>query len=325
MNHTWVLRTPGDAAAYACAGCERLPFSQGVFRVKRGTAVVESPVLEAPAPFDDAVGSWNADLPPGARLEMEVQVRSDGAWSSWYSLGSAEGRPGRRLELRSPAAQEDARAAVAADTLKLKSPASALRYRLRLTAGTGPVVLRQAAFTVSDPKAPAEPPAFRPGPWVRRLQVRGRSQAVEPEAYRHDICSPTSLSCVLEYWGVYRKTVDMAERVRDRSTGEFGNWTFNMAAAGALGLDGWVARLESLEDLAAEVAAGRPVVVSVTFGPGELPRSPLRKTKGHLIVVTGFTRETSWSWTQPALPRARPAASTAAASSIAPGASTNAA
>ncbi|MCX5796647.1 MAG: C39 family peptidase [Elusimicrobia bacterium] len=291
MNHTWVLRTPGDAAAYSSEGCERLPFAQGVFRTRRARAWIESSVLEAPAPFDDVVGSWNADLPPGSRLGLEVQVRQEAAWSSWYSLGTALGLPARRLELRSPGPQEDAQGLVAADTLKLKSPACALRYRLRLLAAPGrPVVLRQAALTVSAPGAPAEPPPFHAGPWIRRLKVRGRSQFTAPEAYRHDICSPTSLSTVLEYWGVLRKTVDMAERVRDRSTGDFGNWTFNMAAAGALGLDGLVARLDSLDDLAAEIASGRPVVVSLTFGPGELPRAPIRQTKGHLMVVTGFTR-----------------------------------
>ncbi len=289
MNHTWLLRTPAEAAACRAKGCGRLPFAQGVFRLGRGSAVVESPVLEAPGPFDNAVGSWNADLPPGARLEMDARVRLEGGWSSWYCLGSAEGRPGRRLELRSPGPQEDAHGRVASDTLMLKAPASALRWRVRLSAGRGAAVLRQAAFTVSDPQAPAAPPPFRPGPWVRRLPVRGRSQFAETDDCRGSICSPTSLAAVLEYWGLRRPTLDMAGRVRDGSCGDFGNWPFNTAAAGALGFDAHVARLESLDDLAEEVAAGRPVVVSLTFGPGELPGSPIPQTKGHLMVVAGFS------------------------------------
>jgi hypothetical protein len=52
-----------------------------------------------------------------------------------------------------------------------------------------------------------------------------------------------------------------------------------------------VARLESLADLEREVAAGRPVVVSVTYGEGELPNSPIRRTNGHILVVGGFTPE----------------------------------
>jgi len=291
MNHTAVLRTPLEAAAFTSTGLVRLPFCAGLFRTARAGAVLESPVIEPPAAFDDLVGSWNADLPPEARIDMEVQVGSGRNWSSWYSLGTAVGRPGRRLVLASPGPQEDSYGSVAVDTLKLKSPALAFRYRLRFYVPGRPAVLRLAAVTVSDPAAPAEPPPSRPGPWVRELKVRGRSQALEPEYYRHDICSPTALAAVLEFWGVRRDTQDVAERVRDRTTGDFGDWTFNVAAAAALGLEGFAARLESLDGLAAEIAAGRPVVASLTFGPGELPGAPLPQTRGHLVTVTGFTPE----------------------------------
>ena len=291
MNHTIVLRMPLDAAGFETEGLVRAPFSEGLFRTAAAAAVLESSVIRPPEPFDDLVGSWNAELPPGARLEMQVRVSSGQNWSAWYSLGSAVGRPGRRLEMSSPAPQEDARSFVDADTLKLKSPAEALRYRLIFSAPDRPVLLRLAAMTASDSRAPAQPPPGRPDSWAGELDVPGRSQAIEPEDYRHDICSPTALSAVLEYWGKRLKTLDMAERVRDQSTGDFGNWTFNTAAAGALGLEAFVSRLNSLDDLAAQLARGRPVVVSVAFAAGELAGSPVEATRGHLLVVTGFTRE----------------------------------
>ncbi|OGR93272.1 MAG: hypothetical protein A2V88_16375 [Elusimicrobia bacterium RBG_16_66_12] len=50
-----------------------------------------------------------------------------------------------------------------------------------------------------------------------------------------------------------------------------------------------MARLSGLADLEREAAEGRPVAVSVTFGEGELPGSPMKKTGGHLLVVGGFT------------------------------------
>jgi len=300
MNHTWILRTPLDAAAFTGEGAARLPFALGVFRTRRRRAAVISPAWEAPAPFDRVVGSWNADLPPEARLEMKIQVRAGRTWSAWYSLGTALGRPGRRLEMSSPGPQEDAFGAVAVDTLQLKAPAAALRYKLRLHAGGRPAVLHQAAVTVCGPGAAARPAAFRRGPWVRRLPVRGRSQMVEPKDCRNDICSPTSLAAVLEYWGLRRSSLDVAKRVRDRTTGDFGNWTFNMAAAGALGLDGHVAYLDSLDDLSGEIASGRPVIVSLAFGPGELPGSPIPKTRGHLVVVSGFTPDGDVSVMDPA-------------------------
>jgi len=40
-----------------------------------------------------------------------------------------------------------------------------------------------------------------------------------------------------------------------------------------------------------ELSAGRPAVVSHRFALGELPESPLPETRGHLLVVVGFTSE----------------------------------
>jgi len=292
MNHTSVLRTPLDAAKFTCRGVRRLPFASGAYRTTRKQSLIQSPVLSSPAPFNELVGSWNALLPPGAKLVMEARALVGRAWTPWYLLGSATGRPGRRLEFSSPDSQADKYGHVDKDTLILKSPAHAFQYRLKFTTPSRPATLLLAAATISDSReSPPQPPPWKPGPWVRNLQVTGRSQRTAPEAYQNDICSPTSVSAVLDYWGTRRAIVDMADRVRDRTTGDFGNWTFNMAAAGALGLEGFVARLESLDDLAAEVAAGRPVVVSVGFGPGELRGAPIKKTAGHLMVVTGFTAQ----------------------------------
>ena len=290
MNQTFLLRTPLEAASFKADGLECIAFSDGLFRTTRPGAVLQSPVLTPESSFDDVVGSWNADLPVGARLDLEVQVLSGAAWSAWYSLGSAVGAADKRLVMRSPGPQEDSVGSVAKDTLKLKSPARALRYRLHLQVPKGRAILRLAAVTVSDPEIPLEPPRWHSGPWVRELKVRGRSQRSQPEEYKHDTCSPTSLSVVMDYLGVDRRTLDVAERVFDQATeDDFGNWTFNTAAAGALGLEAHVARLDSLDDLAAQIAQGRPVIASLTFGQGELSGAPMKSTRGHIVVVTGFT------------------------------------
>ncbi len=291
MNHTFVLRTPLDADGFQMEGLTRVPFSEGLLRTARSSAVLESKIIRPPEPFDDLVGSWNAVLPAGARVEMQVQVSSGPDWSTWYSLGTAIGQSKKHLEMGSPASQEDSRGLVDVDTLKLKSPAEALRYRLIFSAPDRPILLRLAAVTVSDSWAPVEPPPWRPDSWSPEVKVRGRSQMIESSDYKHDICSPTALAAVLERWGVNRRTLDIAERVRDQTTGDFGDWAFNAAAAGALGFEAYVSRLNSLDDLAEEIALGRPIVVSVTFGAGELAGSPIKASRGHLLVVTGFTRE----------------------------------
>jgi cell wall-associated NlpC family hydrolase/predicted double-glycine peptidase len=286
MNFNLVHRTPLDAAPARASGLERLPFAEGLFRTKSASATLESPDLEAPAAFDNLVGSFSADVPPGGEVELSAKVRTAAGWTDWYVLGTqdAEG-------FSSAPKSEDAAAALDVDELKLKAKATAARYRFKFRAGRRPVRLRSVALAFSDGSAPAAPPDASTGPWTRELAVPPRSQGDEQEKYRHDICSPTSLAMVLEYWGRREATETVALAVRDRASQLFGNWPANAAYAARSGLDARVARLESLKDLEAEIAAGRPVVVSVTFGEGELPGSPMKRTGGHLLVVSGFTKE----------------------------------
>ncbi|HEX4048315.1 MAG TPA: C39 family peptidase [Elusimicrobiota bacterium] len=284
MNHDIVHRTPLDAAGAKASGLAPLPFAEGLFRTKAASGTLESAELEAPFPFDDLVGSFSADVPPGGEVEFSAKVRTAAGWSGWYSLGTqtADG-------FASSASTGDAAAALDVDELKLETPAVAARYRLRFRAARRPVRLRSVSLALSDASAPAAPPAFSTGPWVRELPVVPRSQRDEQDKYKHDVCSPTSLAMVLEFWGRKKSTEEVALAVRDRSSELFGNWPANAAYAASLGLDARVARLQSLTDLEREIAAGRPVVVSVTFAEGELPGAPIKRTAGHLMVVSGFT------------------------------------
>ena len=302
MNHNISHRTPLDAAKVKAVGAVRLPAADGLFKTTSASATLESPVLETPSSFNDVVGSWDAALPTGSRLEMQVQVRTIKGWSAWYSLGWATGSA-KGPEFSSAGRQEDETGLVDVDTLKLKEAAQALRYRFLLSApGRRAVTLKLAALALSDAHSPEAPPAFVPGPWVTELKVPARSQMDEQESYKHDICSPTALAAVLAFWGKNLNVTDVADRVRDRASLLYGNWPANTAFAASQGLETRVARLQSLDELAREVAEGRPVVVSLTFGPGELPGSPIKRTKGHIIVVTGFTEQGDVIVMDPAAP-----------------------
>lgn len=285
MTQTTVFRTPLDAAQIQLQGLARLPFEKGLFRTTSSSAMAESQSVEPPAAFDDLVGSWNADVPAGAMLELQAQVRVDGRWSGWYTLAAHKGKD----EFYSVERQENDDGYVDVDTLKLKKKASAYRWRLLLSAPRKPIFVRRVAVAVSDDAMPVLPPAASTGPWTRELKVKPRSQMEEQEKYKHDICSPTSLSMALEFWGKKLSTIDVAEKVRDRQTQIFGHWPFNAAFAGSMGLEAHVARLDGLAGLQDEIARGRPVVTSLTFGLGELSGSPLKKTKGHLVLVVGFS------------------------------------
>ena len=116
-------------------------------------------------------------------------------------------------------------------------------------------------------------------------------------------CSPTSTSMVVAYWGVGPSAAETrwvdppvdaqvdftARNVFDYTYDGAGNWPFNTAyAATRTGLQGFVTRLRSLTEAEAFIAAGIPLVVSVSFTKGELKGAGY-STNGHLMVIRGFT------------------------------------
>lgn len=280
---TVIHLSPSDIEGARIEGLRRLPFEEGLLE---GEGSLESPPIET-SPFDRLVGSWNAKTPPDASVEMQAQVRSSGAWSKWFKLA--------RWQEGSPASfgpQADDWGSMSVDVLALSRKADALRYRILLAGGRRErPVLRQVALTLDDSSLgmpPSRP--FQPGPWVRELRVKGRSQMTEADTLKRDICSPTSLSMVLDFWKKRGSTEKTAQAVLDRAVaGAFGNWTLNTVYAGERGLSAEAAWLPSLEALQEEIASGRPAVVSVSFSEGELSGAPLPRTKGHLFVVSGFT------------------------------------
>lgn len=67
-----------------------------------------------------------------------------------------------------------------------------------------------------------------------------------------------------------------------------GNWPFNTALAGSLGLEAYVSRFYSLSQVEPWIQKGIPVIASVAYRPGELAGTPISTTDGHLLVIRGF-------------------------------------
>ena len=120
------------------------------------------------------------------------------------------------------------------------------------------------------------------------LNVPKISQMSQQVEYNQDICSPTSLSMVFGYYGVNVDTLSVALGVYDETESIYGNWFFNTAYASYLGFYAFIARINSLEMLYKILDSEVPVVASISFGPGELKNAPIKKTKGHLVVIKGM-------------------------------------
>lgn len=68
----------------------------GLVLVLPATAVYTSPVLLAPLPFSDLGSIWEADLPPGTSLLLEVRTSPDvqgDRWTSWQAIEEEDDAP----------------------------------------------------------------------------------------------------------------------------------------------------------------------------------------------------------------------------------------
>ncbi|MGC8866912.1 MAG: C39 family peptidase [Elusimicrobiales bacterium] len=122
-----------------------------------------------------------------------------------------------------------------------------------------------------------------------KLFVKPISQMIQHFNYKQDICSPTSLSMLFDYYGVEIDPVMVAQAVYDNSGAIYGNWLFNTVYASTLGFYSFIARINSFEVLYRLLSIELPVIASISYSAGELKKAPIKKTKGHLVVIKGMT------------------------------------
>jgi hypothetical protein len=132
------------------------------------------------------------------------------------------------------------------------------------------------------------------------LDVPARSQyVVEGE---RGWCSPASLSMVNAFHGLDHPVDETARAVMDLAYNGTGNWTFNTAFSGSLGLRACVAYVRNLDQAAQFIERNIPLVISYSWSPGELPGAPLAHSDGHLAVLRGFTSSGDCAMNDPAAP-----------------------
>lgn len=287
-------------AGYADINLARTGLSLGrnkeFYQVKHNYwyGTLESPVFDALRPFDTVIPSWNAHTPPRTWVQVELRVYrpGDDHWTKYYNMGIwAAGT--ETIERRSVNRQGDADGFVATDTLFLRGDPVYTRYQYRLTLFTlvrpiSPSVNLMAVMT-SDSSKEATGLAMESDreAWGVELPVPQRSQMIYPDG-GEVWCSPTSTSMVLAYWGYPVPVPAAANATYDYVYEGNGNWPFNTAWASTYGLEAYVTRLSSMEQVEEWISAGVPVVISYAFGVGELPGTPIPSSNGHLMVIRGF-------------------------------------
>jgi len=270
---------------------------------------------EVPVGFaaTEAVASWTADTPGGSWIAVDLRgITAAGNQTAWYAMGRWAADDGQ-IARTSVGAQTDADGSIAIDTFIAAAGHGLTRVQLRVTlyrpvgTTTVPAVRSLGVMTSNVPAtATATTPQTAQG---ITLNVPRYSQEIHAGQYPQwngggeAWCSPTSTSMVVAYWGTGPTPADYAwvdpsfadpwvdyaaRQTYDSHYDGTGNWPFNTAYAGRFGLDGFVTRLRSLNEAEAFIAAGVPLVHSLSFKKNEIPGLTY-STGGHLLVLVGFT------------------------------------
>ncbi|HEY6326092.1 MAG TPA: C39 family peptidase, partial [Candidatus Cybelea sp.] len=216
-------------------------------------------------PARTGVLSWNTHAPKG-RLQFRI-LRASQPASDW--LDHSEWQPSGAKSF-SPEHQ-GVRADV--DVIRAAQPFDGIEVRAR------DVEFELVAFS-----SPVRP---RPSlPYARDaliLDVPARSQYSEAESER-GWCSPASLAMIHAFHAVDHAVAQAAQAVFDRAYNGTGNWAFNVAYSGRLGLHGVVAHLCNLDHAQRLIERNLPIAISYSWSAGELPGAPLPRSDGQLAV-----------------------------------------
>lgn len=291
----------------------------GAAEVTYSARTWESPVVELPFAATELIPSWNARTPRATWLHVEGRVADQAGWTPWFTFARwAEDDPaGESPITRTTVRGQQLEAGCVSTDTWLAAPGRGFdRWQLRLTALAGPaathhVTVSLVAGAAQRMSIAADEPTSEPG------ADRGHEVDVPPHSQRLHLdtfpdwdsggqswCSPTSTTMLLEHWGAAPTPEEVSwvghetdpgvvhgvRRVFDRAYGGAGNWSFNAAYAGARGLRAYVTRLRDLTEAEAFVAAGVPLVVSVSFEGHELDGAGY-DTIGHLLTIVGFTAD----------------------------------
>lgn len=236
-------------------------------------------------PAREGVLSWNTFAQAGT-LEFRL-LRAHMAATPWlpHVEWSAEGRKSYS------AVHEDVRVDV--DVIRSMQPFDGIEVRAR------EVEFNAIAFATPVRTEPSMPYMGE----ARILDVPARSQfVVEGE---RGWCSATSISMLNAYFGLDYDVPSTARAVFDRAYNGTGNWSFNVAFSGSLGLRAAVVYLRNLDHAQRLIEAGIPVAISYSWNGDELPGAPLEHSDGHLVVLCGFTANGDCAINDPAAPNLR--------------------
>ena len=271
-----------------------LELVDGRIQLKEGAVegVYESKTFKT-RKFDSVVGSYSCTSGLDHTAELEVSLKVKGVWSKYYTYGRfGNGRNNLYYDT------SDTYTYLNTDIVTVNSGYQGEGVKYRIT-------LRRDSADAPSPKLLLVAIAFRMSDYTYVVDdsdlPKEFDNASTPKLYQHDvptiggvICSATTTTMLLMNRGYdfSNRGYDlphayMASIVADRGHNNptYGNWSYNMIAAGGFGAEAYVAKLYSWEELKWYLVNVGPCGASIGGYFGAYT------TNGHLIVVRGY-RET---------------------------------
>ena len=222
-------------------------------------------------------------------LEFET-VQGGFGGATWLS-------PIGRIELAAKVCQlETPPVQSAIDVLVLEEGLAAATLKLRVfPAGPEDLQVSPAlvSVSISSSSAPCEKEKISPEAGVHiDIPVPSKSQMEQDPNLGPRICSPTSVSMVLDYYGRKTDPLEVASVAYHLRHDLYGIWPAALYAASRWGLLGYLLEFPSWDAVQWLLDRRIPVVASICYQEGELQNAAIAATAGHLVVVRGYSADT---------------------------------
>lgn len=266
-----------------------------------------SPEIQVPK-FQYMVLSWNADTPEGTCVEAEARVlvnhcdesgNNIQTWTDWLSWGKWSPHIDRKSE-----STDLPLAKVVTDELKIKGSsgetAEVVQIKVTLHTDNKEVtpILRYIHGSLKNTLEGQNiekiiNKEIDENKIYRTIKIQNFSQSIRCPKISGSICSPTTLTILLNRLGEDLLPEEVAHNLLDSNYG-FGNWSFAAAMAGSYGYKSYV-DYTTIEGLKAEISKGYPVGVSVQYSNEKNDKYPYiegttGRTPGHLMTICGFAK-----------------------------------
>src|SRR5690554_5706694 len=240
----------------------------------------EIPISE----FSELVLSWNVKNLNDSQLVFFISVGNENGFSKFHAMGSF-----KEDQNRSISAEADEYASVNIDTLINKDEKNNLfKLRVNITPNSNENLILENITVTTKPLN--NNLVYDESLLINHLIDVDPLQQLSIPNIGNLICSPTSVTMVLNYYGYNFKQEEMAQKVYDYGRRIYGNWTFNASYAGSL--ESIYSRVEFIDDFNKVVNYIKndvPVIFSITTTSlNDLEGSIMAFPAGHLIVLIGF-------------------------------------